>query len=379
MLYTFPILMYLSCFIKDKYNLIYKISIALFFLLLSLRYYIGIDYISYKYIFEFNNYDMYSLIYKPVFTQEIGFRYIFFLLRKLNFDYQGTIVLFNIISIIYLYKLINIYSNKQTFTLFIIFSLLLNSYYLSALRQMLTLSVTSYYLLNYLHDNNKRNRNRFYISALVMSLIHKSSIVLILLNIIVKIFDKLNLDLLRKKNLIVTFSISLLIGVCLYKFSFEIFHNEQLRYYYNESVSGLSLILKVIKKVILFYICYYNYLKYLDKKSAFNKRCMSFVLILFLLNIIFLRYELPMSRLFAYAQMLMSILIANSIFKNNGNINAKMALLVFIVFSIFMIRDFSMTAKYLLNQTYLPYINIFNHEKYRVFHRLNELSNLLEF
>ncbi len=158
-------------------SLFYLISYALMlWILASLRYGVGPDYFAYEELYLSLSESVADEIV-AVSGQEPLFRLIGSLMRSFSFSYEVYSSVIALISLTYIVITIKKYSRNPILSLLLYYSFFYLVWTYSGIRQGLALSIGTYYFIRCLGTKN----NIFYAIALVLTLIHASSIILFLL------------------------------------------------------------------------------------------------------------------------------------------------------------------------------------------------------
>ncbi len=161
-----------------RYKLFNFLSyVFLLWLLASFRYGVGPDYFAYQ--------DLYLLLsesisdeIEAVSGQEPIFRLIGSLMRSYSFSYELYSSIIALISLFYIAISVKKYSRNPLLSLLIYYSFFYLIWTYSGIRQSLTLSIGTYYFLACLESKKIR---KFYGIVFLLTLIHASSIILLLL------------------------------------------------------------------------------------------------------------------------------------------------------------------------------------------------------
>lgn len=176
-----------------------KIYACLLAVIAIFRYGIGPDYFSYKFLFERLSPNVIHEITSGLDHHELGFRIIGSTFKMFGLNYQIYVSFFAIVSLSFIYKIVEKYSKNPTFSLTIFYSIYYFVWVFSSLRQGTALSIGIYFLLEAIKEKKVKP---FIIVTLLLTMIHTSAAILLLFYL----FSKLKVD--RKKMFIIT-SISL--------------------------------------------------------------------------------------------------------------------------------------------------------------------------
>lgn len=182
--------------INDKKRISFKLLALILSILAFLRYGVGADYFAYKYLYSRLNDSLIFELKYGIDNQEVLFRLIGSLIKKIGFSYQGYIIIIAIINMYYITKICNKYSKNPTFSLFIYFCFYYFVWTFSGLRQGIVLAMGIYYLLDCLE---KDKTLKLILITVLLSLIHSSAIIL------VPLYMSTKMDLDRGKLIILVF------------------------------------------------------------------------------------------------------------------------------------------------------------------------------
>lgn len=176
-----PISYFLKCLSKELGEKIYKILFGLLWLILALRYGQGTDFFAYQYIFErCNSFDG-VIANRYQLHSEIGFRFICFL-------FQGNYALFifciSTFEMIMLKRFLDRYSQDKLLSLALFFPTFYLTYYFSALREGLVISL---FIGVILETIEKKEWKKFVVFTIIAMLIHSVAVVLFVIPFWIKI------------------------------------------------------------------------------------------------------------------------------------------------------------------------------------------------
>lgn len=179
MFFVIQFALFLNIFYQKKFAF-YFLYLAIF-LFCALRFGQGPDYFSYEHIFDNISKNFSVEFFNPVNAYqdlEFGFRLINSLVKKLNGDYQTTIILFSLIMTYTVWKSGREFSSNEYIFAFLYFSMFFLPWPYSGVRQGLTLIIGSYFINKVVA--RQINPLSFIFIVLFLSTIHLSSIALIL-------------------------------------------------------------------------------------------------------------------------------------------------------------------------------------------------------
>lgn len=160
----------------EKRHLVFIVEMIVLTVILAIRFGQGPDYYSYSQLFAFAGN---GIATKGI---EIGF---YFLMRLFQPNFQFFIAVISVFEMWMLYRFINTYSKHKTFSVLLAMPTLYLTYYFSAIRQGIIISVFIGYLLNCLLEEKWI---QYYVVSLLCCTIHLSAAIFLLLPII-KFFD----------------------------------------------------------------------------------------------------------------------------------------------------------------------------------------------
>lgn len=301
--------------IEDKKKISFKIYTFILALLAFLRYGVGADYFAYHYLYNRLKVSLINEIRFGVDKQEILFRLLSAFIKKLGVPYEGYVIIIAAINLYFITKICKKYSKSPTMSLVIYFCFYYFVWTFSALRQGLVLSIGIYYFLECTKD--KKNV-KFIFTALILSLIHLSSIILIPLYFCVKL--KFN-----RKKLITLFIFSIIvalipIGKILSVFSWLPVASRLEPYL--RATGNITNILNFqsmgrLVFIIIGFLAYNDY----SKKDEISRNVINMYIISLCLYFIFKFSELTAARLSIYGTFLNIIVLPNIYFLYKEKIN----------------------------------------------------------
>ena len=291
-LVLFSILEYYSRTEKKKKQLFF-LSSSILLLFCVLRYNVGFDYDSYEYVYSklpasFDiNYDLSGI------TGEILFLYIFMLLKSIGVSYPiANSLIILTINLLFL-RFISKHSLYKCFSLLILFSLYF-VFIFSTLRQGLSMSLFLGFAFPLLEE---KKYIKYYITILILTLIHTSIVVTCILTIVMKYKNQIkSFDLIL---LFVCFAIALIPNPILLNTAETIGRGEG--YITSTSISYFALFNRTLLFIFIYIFCKPETGKYANMKY--------FYFIGFLLYIVTAQSDLISSRISASIKTLDMILI----------------------------------------------------------------------
>lgn len=346
--------------INDKRKVCLSIFTGILIVFASLRYGLGTDYFAYLYLYERLNYSLITELFYGLDRQEVGFRLIGSFLKNLGFSYQYYLILISIINIYFISKTCSKYSKNPIFSLLLYFCFYYLVWTFGGLRQGITLAIGVYYLLEAV--NNKKSI-KLVIITLLLSLIHSSAIILIILYLVSKI------DL-KKKTLIILSAMSILasvipLGNIINRFTFMPYY-QSISPYLDTDISLNLFDFQGLGRLFFLMISLYFYDIY-SRQSSFDKKVINIYIISLLFYFLFQFSELTASRISMYGKILDILILVNLIYIIKSNLNRLIYiyLIVALCFS-YITKDLIALQKNFdqSNSIIAPYTNIFNKDDY---------------
>lgn len=348
-------------FKKDDYKIIFLIIT----IMSAIRYGIGNDYFAYKYLFYINDDNLKQVIFNPTLDLEVGYRIISYIF-KITTSYEVFIAVVAIITSFFVIKFITDYSIDYNLSITIYYCMFYLNYTYSGIRQGITLALGSYFFMKI------KNKKKLYFVLMLLTSIHKSVLIII-------IFDILsNLNFTRKSFFILVFTGLLfsISGISNY------FPTPIRNYYYFSEINilDISIIFKRILRFVLFLIIYMNH-NIFEEYGLSRIRNFFYWSVIIYYTISF--FETFAARLMIYGQFMLIILIP-IIFKYNKKRSSTVlktfiiSMLCLIFYKDSVVSWNTITNGYSNSAYYMPYVNIYNKEKYEKFFYMNRHNVLLE-
>lgn len=166
-------------FHKSTPKVLFYILFVIFFLMLSLRYGQGTDYLSYSVIFKVipSTLNPMELLAAGV-PQEIGWLELYGLFHVLHASFQVFIFALSLVEACLFYRFINRFCKYKILALTLSYPTLYLTYMFSALRQGLVISVFLGVLLEFYLDNKYW---KYIIGCLILTTIHSSALILLII------------------------------------------------------------------------------------------------------------------------------------------------------------------------------------------------------
>lgn len=342
---------------KRKALILFTIIISV---LSFLRYGVGPDYFSYNYLYERLNNSLFMEIRYGIDNQELMFRLIGALIKKIGFSYQQYIIIIAAINIIYIYKICKKYSRFPTLSLFLYYCFYYFVWTFSGLRQGLTLPIGVYYLLECIENNQTK---KIVLISLLLTLLHSSAIILIPLYFI----SRLNFN---RKKLIVLSLISIMINLIpledIISKLIWIPQINRILHYLNGSTTIFDF--KSFARLIFLLIGLVYYNSYSNLKGISKN-----IIVIYIISIIMyfsLKFsELTAARISIYGMFLNILILPNIYYMYKDKFNKFIYILcLFILCSMYFNKELNaIRVQFTPNNSYssfVQYTNIYNKDNY---------------
>lgn len=358
---------------KTSKKLLYIFG-AILMLLAFFRYGLGTDYFSYQYLYERLSKSIEVEYLYGLDNQEIGFRLMGAFLKGMGIPFQIYISLIAIVQMVFIIKLCKRFSLSPVASLLLFFCFYYFVWTLSGLRQGLTLSIGSYYLLECV---DKRKTLKIFIVSILLSLIHTSAVVLIPLYVLSFIHWS-------KTRLIIFSLVSILIATLpVYSIILKLVWlpgiGRIIPYLELNNSSFISILdFQSIGRIFFLIIAFTFYNSYIEQSNLFKNTINIFIIAV---NVYFLLKfsELTAARLSLYGKLLDIIILPNIYFILEQK-KVKMVYLLTILFLCIVyfnkeITNMERQARVIKpnNGIITPYVNIFNKDKYEYGHKYFKL------
>lgn len=349
---------------KEKGAILFHSYLLLLLILASFRYGVGPDYFGYEYL--------YSLVNTPVIEQlgaltgqELVFRLFGSVLNTIDFSYQQYLALTALITLYYVGKTCKEYSQYPVFSLYLYFCFFYFVWVFSGIRQGLTLAIGVYYLLECLEG---RKHIKFGIIVFLLTLIHSSSLILLLFYVLA------NLKI-KRKNLLIgvffCFCISLIPPEYLMGLFSQLPFGERIEFYYRLADDGITISyfdFKSISRFILLVLIGVVFAKNYSKNDETQRQVMDMYVASFGIYYALRFVEILAANASLYGFMLIVIILPNMYGKLKKTANSQLFLSFILIFSVayFFKTLYAMEDMSKLNHSSLitPYTNIFNKSEY---------------
>lgn len=368
MFYSVLVLGYVSQLFNKR--ILFFAFAAVLILLGCFRYGIGLDYFAYQYLFErLHNSPLYELKY-GMDQQEVGFRVLGSFLKNIGFTYQMYTMAFAVVTIIFIAKICSKYSKNPTLSLLIFFSFYYLTWTFNGIRQGVVIAVGLYYLLTCLE---KRQFKRFVAIVVLLSLIHSSALILILLYFVAR----LNLN---KKKLI-TFTIFSIIlsvipiGTIISKLTWFPFYYRILPYLNTETSLNI-LDFQGLGRILFLIIAFAFYETY-SKKDETSRKIINIYIVSLAMYFLLQFSELTAARMTIYGKFLDIIILANILYMYKKRINRLIYIYgIFILCSLYLFKESGEINRGIVGDYFVaPYVTIFNKDDYNFSSRFYYLKD----
>lgn len=349
------LLSYLSSRIDNKKigNLINILNLLFLTLISGLRYGIGTDYnkVYLPFFLELKN----NVIKNRMRSFEIGYVLINKIVIFFGGNFTCVCLIMSFLTILFLYKGLNNYRNKSSFTLGLFFYLIL--YYqksFNLVRQMLAVSI-AFFAMKFL----KKDNFKYVILILFASLFQRTVLIMLIIPLVQKIYEN------KKYIFLQIFSFFMMvfailnfskIGVFLEKLNMEYYS-----YYFNENAStGITINYFIrILPVILLGLIVYKKLKE-DREMLLFYNLYVVGAILMLLGYVTSTYGERIAIYFMIYQIVLIPYLLQKVCENKKSIKK-----IFIVSFVLVINVYMWYNDFILNkrEETIPYVSIFDNRK----------------
>jgi len=350
-------------FIKRRSNnRLYLPLFLIMALMLCLRYGQGTDYLGYKYAYV--NMPIFNSISEVLSNRihgELGWKLLCSICNNyLKMPFEIFVIIISIVEMYSLNRFIKRYCPRRILALLIFYPTYYLTYYFSALRQGLVLSIFLGFLLEYCINKEYR---KYYISVLILALIHSAALILIILPLI----HTFRLGL--KKSLLLImgcFVIGSIIGFTGLK---------TLLPYSTSSFSPIAIAERMVSFIVIIMVCapLYNKLLREDSKNIFIGIMNIYLLGLMLYGISYTSDTLS-GRIIIFFKCMELVLFgyaANYRIRKDYQVAYVYSILLAVVMTVKNIDSYIGQLKYVDSVSVMnyPYISLFNPE------RIAQLSN----
>jgi len=342
-----------------------KVFAAVLFLLAAFRYGQGADYFSYATLYYWSSGSILTELISGNGSQEVGYRFLSAVFKHYDLPYQIFIAVIAVINIYFIYKISVKYTKNPTLSMLIYYSFYYFVWTYSSLRQGLALSIGLYYMLEAINDS--KNTIKFLIIAGIVSLLHSSALVFIVMFGVTKIK-------LEKKHLLILLAVSIAFSVVpladiVNKLAAYVPVLQRISYYVNGSLSISDFTsFKSLARVAFLFIAFLIYDVYCEE-SPVNRKIMNIYIFSYIIYFFFKFSELTAARLAIYGKILDIVIFSNAYYmlkKKENKIVYVMSLFMLMV--LYFLKEqnaLHIESKLETAHKYLtPYVNIFNKKLY---------------
>jgi hypothetical protein len=334
------------------------------------RYGIGLDYFGYEYLYNLLSPSVSDEIEYGIGSQEILFRSIGSFLKGLGIPYAVYLALFAIVNMVYIAKLCVRYSKNPTLSMLIFFCFYYLTWTFSGIRQGVVIAVGLYYLLVCIEKNKTL---RFMFIVFLLSLIHTSALVLIILYFVSKIDFRRN-TLIVLSLVAITFSI-VPTGQIISSQTWLPFYS---RFYtYIDIQSSFTLLdFQSIGRLVFLTIAFVFYNQF-KKEGGMSKK----IIDLYIVSMIFyfgLQFsELIAARLAIFGKFLDVIILANVLYLYKQRINRLIYIyMLLILCALYLYKESGEIKRAVGSDSFFaPYVNVFNKSDHTFTSRYKLLIN----
>lgn len=243
----------LKLYSSRKFNYTFHLFVFLLTMMLCFRYGQGTDYHNYEIYYSLVESTAYSIFDNVLYHGEFGWYMLMFVFAKMNFSFTIFIGFISACMMFFTYKAITAYSPFKIFSLLIFYPTYYLTYYYSALRQGLVISIFLYYGIKLMLEKKYLN---FYLLVIGLTLIHSASIVLLIV--------PMALNVIKHKKLLF-FMLSIILSFVI-EFSGIMGYIQSLRGVEAYSNTDISYMAVAIRMLILYIIYQFhtNITKYIN-------------------------------------------------------------------------------------------------------------------
>ena len=330
-------------------------------LMLCLRYGQGTDYFAYQYIYELlpKTLNPITLAASSSLHSEIGWKFLCAFSRILGLHFYVFVAIIGVITMYFLHLFIQKYCPLKITALFIAYPTLFLTYIFSGMRQAL---VICFFLGVLLDLYLKKKHTLYFILVLLCSLIHTSSLILLVL-----LLGRINS---KQQDQFIVFSwfIGVLFAVLNIRISFlgRVFTNE------DSSISYIAVAERLLTYIVIRHI-YGNYKRHTNEKNEFLDTIMYIYSICMLLYGIFFSMPTVASRT-CYFFKAVEIVVITVLLNNSKKVHSEASFLYTYIALLALVMLYKNIDSYIMQGNYykayrsawsFPYNNIFIEEIYR--------------
>ncbi len=341
-----------------KYHKIFAAIFIIFIVLLAIgRYGVGTDFFAYEYLYNSYNKSILYEISNSSAREEILYRILSTIGNKLSITYITSLAFYSVISLISIYIASIKYSKNALLSILIFYSFFYFVWIFSGIRQGIVISI-SIILILYCFDKGKDRI--LIIATIILSMIHLSALIILVLYFIAKIKW-------TKKGLLYLFTISFVYSLLPVNFLNNIsFLSERVSVYSSDN-SMFNLDFQSIVRVLLIIVVFIFYSK-IKKIDPIHYFILKYYILGICLYFLLKDIELVAARISIYSRVF-EIFILSSIFYVINKKYVYLSLLVLIIFLfIYFNKELINMGENIItlegSKYYVPYTNIFNKENF---------------
>lgn len=328
-------------------------------LLASLRYGIGLDFFAYEYLYLRLNDSILDEIRFGLDNQEIGFRVIGSILKKIGLSFQQYLGVFAAVTIFFISKICGKYSENPTLSLLFFYCFYYLTWTYSGIRQGVIIAIGLYYLLECIEKNNTK---KFIFIVALLSLIHSSAFILLFLYFL----SRLNIDKNKLIKLsVISITLSLIpSGLIISKLTWLPFYS-RIFPYLNTEISLNFLDFAGICRILFLIVALIYYDQYCQQNEI-SKKIINMYILSLMMYFLLQFSELTAGRLAIYGKFLDIIIFANILYLYKLRINRFIYILgiLFLCF-MYLSKESAEIKKAIITDSLItPYVNVFNKDAY---------------
>lgn len=345
-----------QCFNKRGLFLVFALILVLF---ASLRYGIGLDFFSYEYLYLRLQDSFLDEIKFGLDNQEVGFRIVGSILKKIGLTYHQYLIVFATLNIYFIVQICKKYSKNPTFSLLLFFCFYYLTWTFSGIRQGVIIAIGMYYLLTCI-DKNKTIK--FIIIVILLSLIHSSALMLLVLYYLSRInYDKSKLIKLSVASIILSLIPT---GVLISKLTWLPLYS---RFYpYLNTELSLNLFDFAGLGRVLFLIIAFIYYDQYCKQNEMSKKIINMYILSIIFYFVLQFSELTAARLAIYGKYLDIIILVNILYLYKLPVNRMIYILgILLLCFMYLTKESAEIKRAIITDSMItPYVNVFNKNAY---------------
>ncbi len=338
----------------EKKDIMYYIAMLVMTVVLCIRYGQGSDYFSYS-----DLYSMYSSFELATTNpsnhyMEMLYRLVCAFFNTIGFSYSGFVAIVSLFNMLALNRFLKKYSKNPMFSLLLFYPTFYLTYFFSMIRQAIVISVFLGFMIDMLI---KKKTVWYWVTCLLLALIHSSAAILIIIPILLKLnLKKIYLILVCAVPVGVAMSIPAVFKLL----SYIPFVGAQISNYTTPSVSVLALLERLISFCLVW--CLYKIHDRDDDRDYIDSfmKIYTFGLAIYL---VFMPFPLISSRLMVFFKILEVVLIP-CLF----NIRIPIHIVIgTVVLGITVVMYFKNIGSYIAQGLYFDSVNVFNYPYFTIF------------